>query len=65
MIVISTAYHYFLKKKGQGWSTILPISTKRTTTSHLNLLNIKKTMSYGVGITKSWHGSNKTCGVVN
>jgi hypothetical protein len=29
-------------------STILPISTKQTTTSHLKSLNIGKTTTYGV-----------------
>jgi hypothetical protein len=38
---------YELKCK-QGWSTIPPISTKRTMISHLKLLNTKQTTTYNV-----------------
>jgi len=36
-----TLYHIMLRKLRQWWSTIPPISTKQTITSHLNLLNTK------------------------
>jgi hypothetical protein len=37
------------EKFKQGGSTIPTISTKQTITSHLNSMNIKKTMTYEVG----------------
>ena len=37
------------EKLKQWWSTILPISTKRTTTSHLKSLNKEKTTTYDFG----------------
>jgi len=36
-------------KLNQWWSTISPISTKRTITSHLSLLNTNKITIYDVG----------------
>ena len=33
----------------QRWSTIPPISTKQTVTSHLSSLNTKKTTTYDAG----------------
>jgi len=33
----------------QWWSTIPPISTKQTVTSHLKPFNIIKTTTYGIG----------------
>ena len=44
----------------QGWSTIPPISSKQTITSHLNLLNIKKTMTYDIG--NPGLGQTQQCG---
>jgi hypothetical protein len=35
LILINCLYHFMKRKFKQWWSTILPISTKRTTTSHL------------------------------
>jgi hypothetical protein len=48
-----SSVHYVIRKtivkKFKKWrSTILPISTKRTTTSDLKSLNTKKTTTYGV-----------------
>jgi hypothetical protein len=37
------------RKYKQRWSTIPPISTKQTTSSHLKPLNIKQTMTHDVG----------------
>ena len=41
------------RKLKQWWSTILRISTKRTTTSYLKSLNTKKTPTYSIG-NLSW-----------
>ena len=38
-----------MKRKFKVMSTIPAISTKRTTTSHLNSLNTKKTTTYDAG----------------
>jgi hypothetical protein len=38
--------HIYYKKQEFAWFTISPISTKRTTTSHLNSLNTKKNPQY-------------------
>jgi hypothetical protein len=46
----SVSYATIMKRKfKQWWSSIPPISTKRTFTFHLNSLNTKKTMTYDVG----------------
>jgi len=42
-IIVSYLQHIIMKRKiKQWWSTIQPISTNRTTISHLKSLNIKK-----------------------
>jgi len=46
------------------WSTIPPISTKRTITSHLNSLNTEKTMAYDVGNHGHGLGQTQKCGTV-
>ena len=40
---------YEKKVYKQRWATILQTSTKRTITSHLKSLNMKKTMTYDIG----------------
>ena len=43
----STKVYFIMKRKfKRWWSTILPISTKQTTTFHLKLLNTKKTWNW-------------------
>jgi len=43
-----------------GWSTIPPISTKRTITDHLHLLNNNMTTTYDVGNAGTgWVGLNQ------
>jgi hypothetical protein len=44
----------------QWWSTIPPISSKQTITSHLNSLNIKNTMTYDIG--NPGLGQTQQCG---
>jgi hypothetical protein len=46
------------------WSTIPLISTKRTITGHLNLLNTKKTTTYDVGNPGPGLGQAQKCGRV-
>ena len=48
----------------QFWSTIPPISTKQTATSHLKSLNIKKTSTYDVGNLGLGLGQAHKCGGV-
>ena len=52
------------RKFKQWWSTISPISTKQTTTSHLKPLNTKKIMTYGIGNPGPVLGQAGTCGSV-
>ena len=49
----------------QWWSIILPISTKRTITSHLNSLNIEKDQTYDVGNTDLGLGRHTHVEVLN
>ena len=53
------------RKSKQWWSTIPPISTKRTTTSHPKSLNMKKNMTYDIGNPGPDLGEKPTCGEVN
>jgi hypothetical protein len=46
----------------QWWSIILPISTKRTITSHLNSLKIEKDQTYDIGNADLGLGQAYTCG---
>ena len=45
----------------QWWSTIPPISTKQTITSHLDSLNTKQTMTYDIGNLGSGLGQAQKC----
>jgi len=48
----------------QWWSTIQPISTKQTITSHLKSLNRIKTQAYDIGNPGHGLGQAKKCGRV-
>jgi len=51
-------YHTFTKRKFKQWySTIAPISTKRTTTSHTNSPRTLKTHDIWRWKSKSWLGT--------
>jgi hypothetical protein len=53
--VISFTFDIIMKWKfKQWWSSLLPISTKRTIISHLISLNAKKTTTYNVGKPGPW-----------
>ena len=52
---------YNKKKVKLWWSTISPISTKQTITSHLNSLNTRKTMAYDVGNLGHGLGLTQKC----
>jgi hypothetical protein len=53
--VISFTFYIIMKWKfTQWWSSLLPISTKRTITSHLISLNAKMTTTYNVGKPGPW-----------
>jgi len=49
------------RKSDQCWSTIPPISTKQTTTSHLKSLNIKKIMTNDVRNPGPCLGQTQKC----
>ena len=48
--------------KRQRWSPIPPILPKRTTNSHLKLVNIEKITTYDVDNPKVGLGQEHTCG---
>ena len=54
-----------MKRKFKQWcSTIPPISTKWTSTHHLNSLNLKKTTTYDIGNPGPRLGHAQKCGWV-
>jgi hypothetical protein len=59
---VTNTYHFL---RGFQFSTIPPISAKRTITSHLNSWNTKKIMTSDVGNTGPGLGQAQICGGVN
>jgi len=52
-----------MKRRFKQWRLTIPsILTKRTTTSHLDSLNTKKTMKYDIGNPGPGLGQAQTCG---
>jgi len=63
--VVTLRYICSMKRKlTQWWSTIPPISTKWTTTSHFKLLNTKMIMTYDIGNPVPGLGQTQKCGRV-
>jgi len=57
-------YQIMKRKFKRWWSTIQPISSKRTITSDLHSLNTKKTTTYDVEIPGPCLGQAQKCGGV-
>jgi hypothetical protein len=52
------------RKFEKRWSTIPPLSTTRSTTSHLKSLNTKNTTTYADGYQGSCLGQTQRCGLI-